>query len=183
MTAISAESDAERFARQTAPLCEALRRRARRLTVNPADADDLVQDTLLHAYRGFGSFEDGTNLKAWLFRILHNRWVSAYRQAQSRPTLVALEAAGDVADDRSAEAEVLADMPDGDVGAALGSLPDGVRSVVFYTAVEGYTYAETAALLDIPIGTVMSRVSRGKQRLRVALAHRDHGCPTEALTA
>jgi RNA polymerase sigma factor (sigma-70 family) len=178
----AAESDAElaaRFTSEAIPLCDALARRARRLTTCEADAEDLLQDTVLHAYQGFRSFQDGTNLNAWLFRILHNRWVSRHRYRQRRPAEVPLDVITDgitqlPASRHSAEMEVLDVMPDGDIRAALAALPDGVRTAVFYVGVHGYTYAETAALMNVPVGTVMSRVSRGRQRLRIALSHLDH---------
>jgi len=175
------ESDAElaeRFARDAVPLFDALARRARRLTLSDADAEDLLQDTLLHAYRGFRSFEAGTNLKAWLFRIQYHRWISAHRHKQRRPIEVTVDDVGEYesATGRpSAEDEVLEMLSDNDIRRALATLPDGTRAVMYYAGVAGYTYAETAALMKIPIGTVMSRVSRGRQRLRVALAHLDHG--------
>jgi RNA polymerase sigma-70 factor (ECF subfamily) len=184
--AIDVESDDElaaRFSRDAAPLFDALARRARRLTYCDADAEDLLQDTLLHAFTGFRSFQEGTNLRAWLFRILHNRWVSSHRFRERRPAEVPVEEAEvlDLVDGESrrssrstAETEIVDAMPDDDVKAALATLSDGVRSVMYYAGVEGYTYAETAALMDIPVGTVMSRVSRGRQRLRIALAHLDH---------
>jgi RNA polymerase sigma factor (sigma-70 family) len=170
---------AARFARDTAPLLDLLHRGARRLTRNDADAEDLLQDTLLNAYTGFGTFQHGTNLKAWLFRILYNRWVSTHRSKQRRPAEVALDAIVDPdatveASHRSAETEVLDLLPDNAIRAALDELPEGFREVVFYADVQGYTYAETATLLGIPQGTVMSRVSRARQRLRIALAHLDH---------
>ncbi|MBI3214796.1 MAG: sigma-70 family RNA polymerase sigma factor [Mycobacterium sp.] len=172
---------AARFATDATPLFGALARRARRLAQCDADAEDLLQDTLLHAYQGFGSFQDGTNLNAWLFRILHNRWVSTHRYRERRPTEVPLSDTADAgtvssATCQSAETEVLDLMPDGDLQAALASLPDGVRTAIYHVGVQGYTYAETAALMNVPMGTVMSRVSRGRRRLRIALAgsHRDH---------
>ncbi|WP_101951079.1 sigma-70 family RNA polymerase sigma factor [Mycobacterium sp. 3519A] len=171
---------AARFARETEPLFDVLLRRARRLTRNEADAEDLLQDALMHAYAGFHTFHDGSNLKAWLFRILHNRWISAFRARQCRPSEVPVDVITehDLADSaartntahRSAEAEVLDALPDNVIKAAMTALPDGFRSVVFYADVQGYTYAETAAILGIPHGTVMSRASRGRQRLRIALA-------------
>jgi RNA polymerase sigma-70 factor (TIGR02947 family) len=182
--ASTSESDADlaaRFAREAEPLFDVLSRGARRLTRSDADAEDLLQDTLLHAYAGFRSFREGSNLKAWLFRILYNRWVSAYRGKQARPAEVSVDAITerDLAcsasrlpvGPRSAEAEVLDALPDSEIKAALATLPEGFRTVVYYADVQGYTYAETAAILDIPMGTVMSRVSRGRQRLRIALAH------------
>lgn len=171
---------AARFARETQPLFEVLHRGARRLARTEADAEDLLQDTLLHAYTGFRKFRTGTNLKAWLFRIMYNRWVSNHRGKQRRPAEVAVEqitdrdlarAAGHQSGGlRSAEAVVLAALPDTELTAALAELPDGFTAAMFYAYVEGYTYAETAAIMDIPMGTVMSRVSRGRQRLRTSLA-------------
>ncbi len=171
---------AARFTRDIEPLFEVLGRGARRLARNEADAEDLLQDALLHAYAGFSSFQQGSNLKAWLFRILYNRWVSAHRCKQRRVTEVSADnmtdgdlvgAAARQGGMRSAEAEVLDTLPDGDIKAALAAMPEGFREVLFYADVEGYTYAETAQLLDIPMGTVMSRVSRARQRMRIALAH------------
>jgi RNA polymerase sigma-70 factor (TIGR02947 family) len=172
---------AAQFAREAEPLFDVLSRGARRLTRNAADAEDLMQDTLLHAYAGFHTFHDGSNIKAWLFRILYNRWVSTYRTKQRRPSEVSVDdvterdlacsAARIPAGLRSAEAEVLDALPDNEIKAAMAALPEGFRTVVYYADVQGCTYAETAAILGIPHGTVMSRVSRGRQRLRIALAH------------
>jgi RNA polymerase sigma-70 factor (TIGR02947 family) len=174
-----------RFAREMEPLFDVLMRGARRLARNDADAEDLLQDTLLHAYSGFHTFKEGTNLKAWLFRILYNRWVSAHRTKQRRPAEVSVDhvTERDLADSaarlpaglHSAEAEVLDALPDGEIKAAVRGLPEGFPAVLYFADVEGYTYAETAALLDIPMGTVMSRAARGRQRLRIALAHRADG--------
>jgi RNA polymerase sigma factor (sigma-70 family) len=176
---------AARFARESEPLFDVLARGARRLARSEADAEDLLQDTLLHAYAGFHTFKDGTNLKAWLFRILYNRWVSTHRYRQRRPMEVAVDEVGerDLADGaarlstspRSAEAEVLDVLPDSEIKEALATLPDGVGVALYHSCIQGYTYAETAAMMNIPVGTVMSRVSRGRQRLRVALSHLDHG--------
>jgi RNA polymerase sigma-70 factor (TIGR02947 family) len=184
ITSVSAEPDndlAARFTHDAEPLFDVLSRAARRLTRNEADAEDLLQDTLLHAYAGFRTFQEGTKFKAWLFRILYNRWVSTYRSRQRRPAEVSVDElterdlAGGAARMpvglRSAEAEVLDALPDSDIRAAMDTLPEGFRAVVYLADVQGYTYAETAALLNIPHGTVMSRVSRGRQRLRIALAH------------
>ena len=188
IAAAECESDTElaaRFARDAVPLFDALARRARRLTLNDADAEDLLQDTLLHAFKGFRSFQHGSNLQAWLFRIQYHRWISTHRAKVRRPAEVAVDHVGDhelacglarlTAGRSSAEDEVLGSLSDGDVRAALATLPEGTRMVMYYAGVAGHTYAETAALLDIPIGTVMSRVSRGRQRLRTALAHLDDG--------
>ena len=186
--ASSSESDtdlATRFAREAEPLFDVLSRGARRLARSEADAEDLLQDTLLHAYAGFRSFKEGTNLKAWLFRILYNRWVSTHRTKQRRPAEVPVDVITDrdlagtaarlAAGLHSAETEVLNTLPDNEIKAAMDSLPQSFRTVVYYADVQGYTYAETAAILNIPMGTVMSRVSRGRQRLRIALAHMADG--------
>lgn len=167
---------ASRFAEEAEPLFDVLSRGARRLTRCDCDAEDLLQDTLLHAYMGFHTFSDGSNLKAWLFRILYNRWVSTYRTKQRRPAEVFVDSVADGAVPmpgrmRSAEAEVLDAIPDGEIKAALEALPAGFAATVYYADIVGHTYAETAAILNIPLGTVMSRVARGRQRLRIALAH------------
>jgi RNA polymerase sigma-70 factor (ECF subfamily) len=167
-----------RFSHGVQPLFDVLHRRARRLTRCDADAEDLVQETLMYAYAGFDTFQDGTNLRAWLLRILYNRWVSTHRGKQCRPTEVAVDFLTelDLTDHtatpgaRSAEDEFMAALPDGEIKAALATLPTGFSEVVYYTDIQGYTYAETAALLNIPHGTVMSRASRGRRRLRLALA-------------
>lgn len=182
-----------RFATEVEPLLDVLSRGARRLARSDADAEDLLQDTLMRAYIGFHTFAEGTNLKAWLFRILYNRWVSGYRAKHSRVAEVPAE---DITDRdlaagasrlpggvRSAEDELLDALPDGDVRAAMAALPEGFAEVLFYADVEGHTYAETAAILDIPIGTVMSRVSRARRRLRLALAHRNHVAMAPATAA
>ena len=163
---------AAQFARQAEPHFAVLSRGSRRLARNAADAEDLLQDTLLHAYAGFRSFQEGSNLRAWLFRILYNRWVSTHRARQSRPSEVLADelTERDVAS-RSAEAEVLDVLPDNDIKVAFAALPPGFREAVYYADIEGYTYAETAAILGVPLGTVMSRASRGRQRVRIALAH------------
>jgi RNA polymerase sigma-70 factor (ECF subfamily) len=163
---------AAQFARQAEPHFAVLSRGSRRLTRNAADAEDLLQDTLLHAYAGFRSFQEGSNLRAWLFRILYNRWVSTHRARQSRPSeILADELTERDVPARSAEAEVLDVLPDNDIRVAFAALPVGFREAVYYADIEGYTYAEVAAILGVPHGTVMSRASRGRQRLRIALAH------------
>jgi RNA polymerase sigma factor (sigma-70 family) len=181
MTSTTDTDLAARFTCEAEPLFDVLSRGARRLTRSDADAEDLLQDTLLHAYAGFRTFQEGSNLKAWLFRILYNRWVSTYRSKQSRPAEVSVDGITerDLADSaarlpaglRSAEAEVLDALPDSEIKAAMVALPEGFRTAVYYADVQGYTFAEPAAILDIPHGTVMSRVSRGRKRLRTALAH------------
>lgn len=171
---------AARFSSEVLPFSEVLSRGARRLTHCDADAEDLLQDTLLRAYTGFHNFQEGSNVQAWLFRILYNKWISTYRARQSRPR----EAAEATLTDRvlartaeglglmSVETQALGALPDPEIAAAMAALPEGFAEVLYLAFVEGYTYAETADILDIPIGTVMSRVSRGRQRLRLALAQR-----------
>lgn len=177
------ESDAQlaaRFVREAMPFHAVLLRTARRLTRSQADAEDLVQDTLMNAYAGFQRFEPGTNLRAWLFRILHNRWISTHRTKQRRPDTFPV---GDITDsdmlgsaihsagaERSAEDRALDTFCDKRIRDALLTLPDGFRTVLYYADIEGFTYAETAALMEIPLGTVMSRISRSRERLRAALA-------------
>jgi RNA polymerase sigma-70 factor (ECF subfamily) len=182
---------ASRFAREAEPLFAVLSRRARGLTRCEADAEDLLQDALLHAYIGFHTFREGTNIKAWLFRILYNRWVTAHRTKARRPSEVAIEKVTDsefacgtsrlAAAIHSAEAEVLDGLPDSEIKAALEALPAGFAVAVYYADIAGYTYVETSAILDIPLGTVMSRVSRGRARLRIALAHLDINADDEAV--
>jgi RNA polymerase sigma-70 factor (ECF subfamily) len=174
------ESDAElaaRFERDTAPLRPVLMRGARRLTRNEADAEDLLQDALMHAFMGFRRFERGTNLNAWLFRIMHNRWISGYRMKQRRPAEYAVESIADLdlpADalrsTRSAESAAMDALPDTEIKAALDQLPEGFRVALYYADVQGLTYAETAQVMGTPVGTVMSRVFRGRAQLRQTLA-------------
>ncbi|MBA2752517.1 MAG: sigma-70 family RNA polymerase sigma factor [Actinobacteria bacterium] len=152
-----------------------------RMTRNPADAQDLVQETYLKAFRGFHTFEEGTNLKAWLYRILTNTYINTYRAKKRRPEqsdvddvedlylyrrLGGLEAA---AAGRSAEEEVLDHFTDADVKKAVESLPEQFRMVVLLADVEGFSYKEIAAIVDVPIGTVMSRLHRGRRALQKAL--------------
>lgn len=184
MNVVTSEPDtdlAARFTCEAEPLLDMLSRGARRLTRSDADAEDLLQDALMHAYAGFHTFSDGSNFKAWLFRILYNRWVSGYRTKQRRPAEVSLDeltewdALGGARQlseaPRSAEAEFLDALPNNDIRWAMATLPEGSRAALYYADVLEYTYAETAVLMDVPIGTVMSRVARGRKRLRFALAH------------
>ena len=167
-----------RFERDVVPLLPGLYSSALRMTRNPADAEDLVQETFLRAYRGFAGFKEGTNLKAWLYRILTNTFINSYRKKQREPVTVPddnvedwylydrLAAQGAEA---SAETTVLDAMPDEDVKAALEALPEGFRLAVLLADVEGFSYKEIAEMLDIPIGTVMSRLHRGRRSLEKAL--------------
>jgi RNA polymerase sigma-70 factor (ECF subfamily) len=176
----------ERFERDALPLLSGLYGAALRLTRNPADAEDLLQETYLRAYRGFGGFTEGTNLKAWLYRILTNTFINAYRKRQREPVTVLedeipdwylydrLNADGESA---SAESQVLDRIPDEDVKEALDALPESFRMAVWLADVEGFAYKEIAEILGIPIGTVMSRLHRGRKALEQRLREkvRDRG--------
>ncbi len=152
---------------------------ALRMTRNPSDAEDLVQETYLKAYRAFDSFTEGTNIRAWLYRILTNTYINNYRAAKRRPEVSDVEdvedlylyrrVAGDGAGSRSAEDEVLAGITDDEVKEAIESLPDNFRIAVLLADVEGFTYKEIAEITDVPIGTVMSRIHRGRRALQKAL--------------
>lgn len=171
---------AERFQRDAVQLMDQLYSGAVRLTQSRADAEDLVQETMLQAYIGFRSFRAGTNLKAWLYRILHNTWIDAYRKQQRRPREVwlddvtdrhaALYAAAAPTGLRSAEVEVLEALPDKDIQAALLSLPEMYRMAIYYADVEDFSYAEIADIMGIPKRTVMTRLHRGRTQLREALS-------------
>lgn len=170
------EDQRERFAIQALPLLDQLYRAARRRTRNHADAEDLVQETMLKAYRSFGQFADGTNVRAWLFRIMTTTWINRYRSLQRRPSEVLTENLADLefnpAVRRASVASVSAELAalemlgDDQVRAALAALPDGQRMAIFYVDVEGFRYAEVADLLGVPVGTVMSRLHRGRCSLR-----------------
>jgi RNA polymerase sigma-70 factor (ECF subfamily) len=174
-------ADQSTFAEQAMPLMDGLYGAALRMTRNPADAEDLVQETYLRAYRGFGGFQDGTNLKAWLYRILTNTYINAYRAKQRRPEESDL---ADVEDlylyrrigglegaraGRSAEDELMDTFSEAEVKAAIEDLPEAFRLAVLLADVEGFAYKEIAEILDIPIGTVMSRLHRGRKALQKAL--------------
>ena len=166
---VNFEADAMQYAGQ-------LYSAALRMTRNPADAEDVVQETYLKAYRAYGSFQEGTNLKAWLYRILTNTYINKYRKAQRRPQEVEL---GELQDlylykrigeqsgaSMSAEIEALDSFVDEDIVAAIESLPENFRLPVLYADVEGFSYKEIAEILDVPIGTVMSRLHRGRKALQ-----------------
>ena len=174
-------ADQATFAEQAMPLMDSLYGAAMRMTRNPADAEDLVQETYLKAYRGFGGFEEGTNLKAWLYRILTNTYINIYRKKQRRPDetdlaevedlylyhrLGGLEAA---TAGRSAEDELLELFTESEVKDAVDALPENFRLAVLLADVEGFAYKEIAEILDIPIGTVMSRLHRGRKALQKEL--------------
>ncbi|HEX6261660.1 MAG TPA: sigma-70 family RNA polymerase sigma factor [Actinomycetota bacterium] len=177
-TDASREELDRRFELEAIPLLEDMYGAAMRLTRNPADAQDLLQETYLRAYRGFAGFEQGTNLKAWLYRILTNSYINLYRKRQREPQTVSDDEVeewylysrlreSDL--EPSAEAEVIERLPDEDVQAALASLPDVYRMAVILADIEGFSYKEIASILDVPIGTVMSRLHRGRKALERAL--------------
>jgi RNA polymerase sigma-70 factor (ECF subfamily) len=164
----------ERFEREVLPLMRDMYAGALRLTRNPADAEDLLQETFLRAYRGFAGFRPGTNLKAWLYRILTNTFINSYRKRQREPQVVSDDSVEEwYLYDRlsregggaSAETEVLDALPDEDVQKALESLPEQFRMAVLLADVEGFSYREIAEILNVPIGTVMSRLHRGRRAL------------------
>jgi RNA polymerase sigma-70 factor (ECF subfamily) len=169
----------ERFERDVLPLLPSLYGAAIRLTRNPTDAEDLVQETYLRAFRGFAGFQEGTNLKAWLYRILTNSFINTYRKKQREPQFV--EGPDDIDEwylfdklgarsvEPSAEIEVLDKIPDESVKAALESLPENFRLPVLLADVEGFSYKEIAEIMDSPVGTVMSRLHRGRKALQKAL--------------
>jgi RNA polymerase sigma-70 factor (ECF subfamily) len=169
----------ERFERDVLPLLPSLYGAAMRMTRNPSDAEDLVQDTYLRAYRGFATFKEGTNLKAWLYRILTNSFINTYRKKQREPQTVEgpedidewylYDRLGGRSVETSAENEVLDQIPDADVKAALESLSENFRLAVLLADVEGFSYKEIAEIMDVPIGTVMSRLHRGRKALEKAL--------------
>jgi RNA polymerase sigma-70 factor, ECF subfamily len=174
-------ADQAQFAELAMEYMGSLYSAALRMTRNPADAEDLVQETYLKAYRAFGSFKEGTNLKAWLYRILTNTFINSYRARKRRPEQSELDDVEDlylfrrlggleaVSAGRSAEEEVLEHFTESDVKAAVESLPEQFRMAVLLADVEGFSYKEIAEILDIPIGTVMSRLHRGRRALQKAL--------------
>ena len=168
----------ERFERDVLPLLPNLYGAALRLTRNPQDAEDLLQETYLRAFRGFGGFQEGTNLRAWMYRILTNTFINSYRKKQREPLTVPeddiedwylYDKIGEAGVEASAETKVLEKIPDEDVQRALEELPEGFRMAVLLADVEGFSYKEIAEILGIPIGTVMSRLHRGRKALQKAL--------------
>jgi len=174
-------ADQATFADQAMPLMSSLYSGALRMTRNPADAEDLLQETYLRAYRGFGGYQDGTNLKAWLYRILTNTYINQYRAKKRRFDETELDEAEDLylyrrlggleaaAASRSAEDELMDWFTDAEVKEAVEALPEQFRIAVLLADVEGFAYKEIAEILDIPIGTVMSRLHRGRKSLQKQL--------------
>src|SRR5215210_2712568 len=177
-------ADQATFAVQAMEHMSSLYGAALRMTRNPADAEDLVQETYLKAYRGFGGFEEGTNLKAWLYRILTNTYINSYRAKQRRPEESDLDEVEDLylyrrlggleaaRTGRSAEDELMDLFSEAEVKDAVDALPEAFRMAVLLADVEGFSYKEIAEIMDIPIGTVMSRLHRGRRALEKALWQR-----------
>ncbi len=176
---VAAMADQATFADDAMEYAPQLYSAALRMTRNPADAEDVVQETFLKAYRGYGSFKEGTNLRAWLYRILTNTYINKYRKAQRRPDEVELGELQDIylfrrlgeqsGATESAEKTALDMFVDEDIIEALDALPENFRMPVLYADVEGFSYKEIAEILDIPIGTVMSRLHRGRKALQKEL--------------
>jgi RNA polymerase sigma-70 factor, ECF subfamily len=170
----------QRFEDEALPLLDSLYAGALRMTRNPADAEDLVQDTMVRAYRAFDRFEPGTNLKAWLFRIMTNAYINTYRKKQREPQKVSQD---DVEEfdlyqelknrdpnyETTPETLVLDSLVDSDILTAIDELPEQFRMAVVLSDLEGFSYAEMAQIMDVPMGTVMSRLHRGRKALQKRL--------------
>ncbi|MCT1412274.1 sigma-70 family RNA polymerase sigma factor [Corynebacterium sanguinis] len=169
----------KRFTEEAMPLLDQLYGGALRMTRNPQDAEDLVQETYLKAFNAFESFKPGTNLKAWLYRIMTNAYINTYRKKQRRPIETSTEdmtdhqlyttSSHDSTGLESAEVAALKGMPNGRISEAFDELNEDYRMVVYMADVEDMAYKKIAEALDIPLGTVMSRLHRGRKQLRVLL--------------
>jgi RNA polymerase sigma-70 factor, ECF subfamily len=190
-------ADQATFAEQAMPFMDGLYSAGLRMTRNPSDAEDLVQETYLKAYRAFHTFQEGTNLKAWLYRILTNTYINQYRAKKRRPDETDLEEVEDLylyrrlgglegaTAGRSAEEELLEHLTSEEVKEAIESLLEQFRMAVLLADVEGFAYKEIAEILDIPIGTVMSRLHRGRKAMQKQLYEygQRHGLVPRADTA
>jgi len=189
-TTDTADADAKRtlFQEQALPYMDQLYAAAMRMTRNPSDAADLVQETFVKAFQAFGQFQQGTNLKAWLYRIQTNTFINSYRKKQRDPyqgtideledwQLGGAESVTQSLSTRSAEAEAIDHLPDSAVKNALQSIPEDFRLAVYFADVEGFSYQEIADIMKTPVGTVMSRLHRGRRMLRDLLSDyaRDRG--------
>jgi len=167
----------EDFEEEIIPHLDAMYNFALRLTSDPSDAEDLVQDTIVKAFRFFSSYEKGTNAKAWLFRILKNSYINNYRKQSKQPNQVDYDEVStfyetiraERTDTSDLEDKMFRDLIDDDISQALEELPEDFRTVVLLCDVEGFTYEEIANMLDVPIGTIRSRLHRGRNLLKAQL--------------
>lgn len=175
----SAADRTNRFERDALVFTDQLYAAALRYTKNPEDARDLVQDTYLKAFTSFHQFEEGTNLRAWLYRVLTTTFINTYRKGQRQPKIAQAEledwqlaqSQSHTSDlGKSAEVEALENLPDSDIKRALQEIPEDFRMVVYLADVEGFSYKEIAEIVSAPPGTVMSRLHRGRKQLREKLA-------------
>lgn len=173
------DEERSRFEAEALPLLDVIYGGALRLTRNPADAQDLVQETYLRAFRSWSSYTPDTNLKAWLFKVMTNLYISSYRARKREPVTVSSSSYEDfdlytalvdqAGATESAETTVLDNLLDSDIKKAFGMIPEEFRTAVLLADVEGFSYKEIAEMLGIPIGTVMSRLHRGRKALQKAL--------------
>ena len=173
-------ADKARFQEEALPVLDSLYAGALRMTRNPQDAEDLVQETMLRAFRSFNRYEPGTNIKAWLFRIMTNAYINTYRRRQREPQKVSQDEVQefdlyqelkdhDPQYQATPETIVLDSLVDSDIIEAIDDLPEQFRLAVVLSDIEGFSYAEMAEIMDVPMGTVMSRLHRGRKALQKRL--------------